>query len=60
MFFIGVVIPAKIRFCNECKGKTIRDRCNIQVNGNNEFEAILNQIKRQPPNQVRQMLPYYK
>ena len=50
-FDSGVVISAKVRFRNECNGKIICDRCNNQNNGNKEFEANLNLLKRQVPKQ---------
>ena len=56
----GVVIPAKIRFCNECNDKIVCDRCNNQGNKNEEFEANRIVLKRQAPNHVGDMLPYYK
>ena len=33
---------------------------NVMINENKEFEANLNELKRQPPNQFGYMLPYYK
>ena len=55
----GVVIPVKMRRCNECKNKILCTTCNNQVNENKEFEAILNLIKREAPNQFGHMLPYF-
>ena len=55
----GIIIPAKMRFCNECKNKRKAcDKCN-QINENKEFEANLNELKRHPPNEFGYMLPYY-
>ena len=48
-----------MRFCNECKEKYC-DRCNIQYNENKEFEANLNLLKREAPNEFGHMLPYFK
>ena len=56
----GIVIPAKLRFWNECSKEKRCDRCNIQVNGSKEFEAILEELKRQPPNEFGYMLQYFK
>ena len=56
----GVIIPKRKRFCNECSiGKTC-DKCNYIINENKEFEAILNELKRHPPNEFGYMLPYYE
>ena len=44
-FNSGVLIPTEMRFCKEfCKEKYC-DRCNNQINENNEFEANLNLLK---------------
>ena len=59
-FSKGIVIPAKMRICNECSKEKPFDRCNIQVNGKKEFEANLNELKRQPPNEFGYMLHYFK
>ena len=58
-FDSGIIIPAKMRFCNECNGKKMCNKCNNQVNENKEFEANLNELKRHPPNEFGHMLPYY-
>ena len=42
----GIVIPAKLRFCNECSKEKHCDRCNNQVNENKEIGANLNLLKR--------------
>ena len=36
------------------------DSCNNQINENKEFEANLNLLKRDEPNDFGHMLPYYK
>ena len=59
-FFNGIVIPAKMRFCNECYGNIICKRCNFQVNENKEFEADLNLSKREASFEFGHMLPYFK
>ena len=38
----GIVIPAKMRFCNECGDKRTCSRCNDQIDENKKFEANLN------------------
>ena len=49
-----------MRFCIECCKQNYCDRCNNQVNENKEFEANLNLIKRQAPNEFGHMLPLFK
>ena len=56
----GVNIPTKMRQSNACKDGILCTTCNIQINANKEFEANLNELKRQAPNQYGQMLPYNK
>ena len=56
----GVIIPTKMRFCNECSDKRMCDKCNIQINENKEREANLYLLKRKTPNQIGQILPYYR
>ena len=60
LFNSGVVIQAKMRFCNKCKDKTLCDECNNQVNENKDFEAILNLLKRQAANEFGHICPYFK
>ena len=55
----GITIPAKMRFCNKCNDKKLCDKCNNQINENKEFEANLNLLKRDKPNDCGHMLPYY-
>ena len=55
----GIIIPTKLRFCNECNVKKVCNKCNNQINENKEFEANLNELKRHPPNEFGYMLPYY-
>ena len=59
-FIDGVVIPVKMRQCNKCNGEIICITCNNQVNENKEFEAKLNLLKRDVPNEIGHMFPYYK
>ena len=56
----GIIIPAKMRFCNECNDNKMCIKCNNQINENKEFEAILNEVKRNPPNEFGHMLHYYE
>ena len=58
-FHNGIRIPTKMRFCNECNDNKMCNKCNHQINENKEFEANLNELKRQPPNEFGYMLPYY-
>ena len=55
----GIVIPTKMRHCNACKDGILCVTCNNQINENKEFEANLNLIKREKPNDRGHMLPYY-
>ena len=48
-----------MRFCNEFNDKKLCNKCNNQINENEEFEANLNELKRHPPNEFGHMLPYY-
>ena len=58
-FSQGVVIPHKMRNCSECKRDILCDGCDKLVNQRKEFSAILNEMKRQPPNEFGHMLPKY-
>ena len=58
-FDSGIIIPKKMRFCNECDDKKLCNKCNNQINENKEFEANLNELKRHAPNDFGQKLPYY-
>ena len=52
--------PVKTRYCNECKGEILRMTCKNQINENKKLEANINLLKRQAPNQLGHMLPFYK
>ena len=54
-----IIIPTKMRFCNECKDKKICDKCTNKINENKDFEANLNELKRHPPDKFGRMLPYH-
>ena len=56
----GVIMPTKMRQCNECKDAILCVTCNNRINENKEFEANLNLLKRKAPNEFGYMLPYYK
>ena len=58
-FDSGIIIPTRMKFCNECNDKRLCYKCNNQINENKEFEANLNELKRHPPNDLGYMLPYY-
>ena len=59
-FISGIVISVKMRRYNECKGEILCDECNNQVNENKKFEANLDLLKKDVPNEFGHMLPYYK
>ena len=59
-FNSGVILPVKMKFCNECTDKLTCNNCNNQINENEDFEANLKSLKRQPPNEFGYMLPYYE
>ena len=59
-FINGIVIPTKMRQCNESKDGILCTTCNNQINENKELVANLNELKRHPPNKFCHMLPYYK
>ena len=60
LFDSGIIIPAKMRFCNECNDKKLCDNCKYQDKENKEFSANRNELKREAPNKYGHMLPYYK
>ena len=49
-----------MKFCKECSDEGMCDECSNQVNENKVFEANLNLLKIEAPNQFGHMLPYYK
>ena len=57
IFSMGVVIPHKIRNCNECIKDILCERCDKLVNQTKA--ANVNELKRQPPNEFGHMLPKY-
>ena len=56
----GIVIPTKMRQCNECKDGILCRTCDNRISENKEFEANLNLLKRHPPNELGHMPPYYE
>ena len=58
-FSMGVVIPNKMRICGKCKNNVLCDNCDKLVNQKKEFSANLNELKREPPNEIGHMLPKY-
>ena len=58
-FDSGIIIPTKMRFCNECDVEILCMTCKNQVDENKEFEPNLNELTRHPLNQFGYMLPYY-
>ena len=57
-FETGVVIPTRDMFCNKC-GENICEECESKTKQYKEYEANLNELKRQSPNEFGSMLPYY-
>ena len=58
-FNIGVVRPVKMRRCNHCNAEILCNECINQFNENKEFEANINLLKREAPNQFEYMFPFY-
>ena len=58
-FSQGVVIPHKMRNCNNCTNDNLCDDCDKLVNQNKEFSENLNELKREKPNDQGHMLPKY-
>ena len=57
-FFDGIVVPVKMRRCDECKGEILFKTCINQVNENKNFEAKKNFLKRKASNEFGHMLPH--
>ena len=51
-FSQGVVISQKMRNCGECKKDILCESCEQLVNQKKEFSANLNELNRQPPNEI--------
>ena len=59
LFNNAVVIPERMRRCNNCNGEILINGCNNHVKENKEFEANLISLKGHAPNHFGYMLPYY-
>ena len=59
-FNSGVIIPTRIGFFKECNKDKKCERFNNQINENKEFQANLNLVKGQFPNEFGDMLHYLK
>ena len=58
-FINGIIIPTKMRFCNECNDKRMCNKCINQNIENKEFEVILNLLKREAAHEFGHMFPYF-
>ena len=58
-FSYDVIIPHKLRNCNNCDKDILCDECDKLVNKNKEFSANLIELKRQAPNNNGHMLPKF-
>ena len=58
-FSHGVVIPHKMRNCNNCTKDLLCDGCDKSVSQKKELSANLNELKREKPNDFGHMLPKY-
>ena len=59
-FNSGLVITAKMRFCNDCTDKIKCKSCDRQIDKNKEFESKefnSNLLNRQAPKQIDYMFP---
>ena len=56
----GIVIPTKMRQCNECKDGILCTTCNNQISENKEFEANLILLKIHPPYKLGHMILWNK
>ena len=51
-FSQGVVIPHKMKSCIVCRKDILCDNCDELVNQKKELSAMLNELKREPPNEL--------
>ena len=58
-FIDGIIKPTKMRQCNNCKDGLLCKTCNNQVT-EKKFKALVNDLKRHPPNEFGHMLPLSK
>ena len=56
----GIILPVKMRHCDDCKDGILRKTCNNEVNKYKHFGGKLNLLKRKAPNQFGYMLPCFK
>ena len=56
----GVLVPLKMKRCDEFKDIILSATCNNRINENEEFDANLNLLKRKTPNQFGHMLLFLK
>ena len=52
-----IVIPTKMRRCDECNDKLLCEKCKNPINENKEFETNLKLLKSKAPNEIGYMLP---
>ena len=58
-FSQGVIIPHKMRNCDNCTKDILCDDCDKLVNQNKKFSANLKELKREKPSDFGHMLPKY-
>ena len=58
-FDSGVIIPCKMRECEECDGDKLCEECDSKIRQNKKFQHNLNELKRQPADKNGIMKPYY-
>ena len=46
-----------MRFCDECNDEKMCNKCKNQISENKVFDANLNDLKVNPPNEFGHMLP---
>ena len=54
-----VVILHEMINCSDCTKDILCDNCDILVHQNKEFSTNLNELKREPPEEVGHMLPKF-
>ena len=58
-FSQGVLIPHKMRNCDDCKKDILFENFDKLVNQRKDFSTNLNELKREPPNEFGHMLLKY-
>ena len=56
----GFIIPTNMRRCDICNDKLLCKKCNNQVKEIKEFEANLNLLQQNTPNEFGYLLPFYE